>query len=669
MIAEDNNSIKALVGAGQPLQVYVLGRFEVRQGPRLIENEQWRSGKARNLFKILLARRNYQISRQEVLELLWPELDQERAANNLNQAVYSLRRTLEPSLVRANHSAYLKTEGTRLQLQANLIEWIDLEDFKRLLQQAQLTSNLRLYEQAAALYTGDYLPEDLYEDWAISRRESLRQQWIESLLQMAQLYHEQGANEKYQQCLHQVLETDFANEEAAQKLMQSLTESGRREEALTFYRNFANKLQHRLNLEPLGQTQQLYQDIVAGKITLRPGGGRLVAFPTRITSNESVLLPFKPLVASKLALIGRNHVYQQWQQILRKARLAQSSLTVLTGEAGIGKSVLAQSLAEQASEAGFEVLQVECREPLAGLALGTLSEILEQVYQKLSESQRREYLEGYTNLPLVQRWLPESSDNSVGVGRRVEETLEVADLFSPTARLLATFQRSQPLVIVLDDWQRLPETARQLVKAWLNYSGLRGLVVLATGAETRLAAEASHEIKLERLNTEQLQQLLAERLDQPVRNELFKTISRASQGNPQLAIELAQGWQNAAPPENWWEALPAGVTSYLGRMLRQYSQEAQILIGLAALIGTRFPFEVLRRIVLHRQDGAGWWIGLGPTSLGQTLTELVEAGLITEQETYYCFSYPLLAEAVIASLSYNQRQCWREVIDWAYRGK
>src|SRR3954451_24902909 len=82
----------------QTLRVFMLGRFEVEQGNRLIESEQWRSGKARNLFKILLTRRSYQISRQEATELLWPELEMDRAANNLNQAVYSLRRTLEPDL-------------------------------------------------------------------------------------------------------------------------------------------------------------------------------------------------------------------------------------------------------------------------------------------------------------------------------------------------------------------------------------------------------------------------------------------------------------------------------------------------------------------------------------------------------------------------------------------
>src|SRR3954463_4449774 len=150
--------------AAQALRVFMLGRFEVEQGTRLIESEQWRSGKARNLFKILLTRRSYQISRQEATELLWPELDMDRAANNLNQAVYSLRRTLEPGLEKPSNSVYLRTEGSRLQLNYSLIGWVDLEEFKRLYHQAQQNNSLELYNQAAALYGGEFLPEDLYED-------------------------------------------------------------------------------------------------------------------------------------------------------------------------------------------------------------------------------------------------------------------------------------------------------------------------------------------------------------------------------------------------------------------------------------------------------------------------------------------------------------------------
>jgi hypothetical protein len=111
-------------------------------------------------------------------------------------------------------------------------------------------------------------------------------------------------------------------------------------------------------------------------------------------------------------------------------------------------------------------------------------------------------------------------------------------------------------------------------------------------------------------------------------------------------------------------ASPA-VSGYVKRRVASLNPEAQVLLGLAALCGTTFSFEILRQIILHRQDGAGWWIELDKTKLGQTLTEVTGSGLIEEDKQEYHFSYPLLAETLVAGLSHSQKQCWREVIGWA----
>src|SRR5258706_12497103 len=93
---------------------------------------------------------------------------------------------------------------------------------------------------------------------------------------MAALHKEKGQEKKYQGCLQRVLESDFSHEESALKLMQSLSENGRREEAMQVYRQFASKLQSRLNIEPLPATQENNKDIVAGRLSFRHPAARPV---------------------------------------------------------------------------------------------------------------------------------------------------------------------------------------------------------------------------------------------------------------------------------------------------------------------------------------------------------------------------------------------------------
>ncbi len=696
--------------AAQALRVFMLGRFEVEQGLRLIESEQWRSGKARNLFKILLTRRSYQISRQEATELLWPELDMDRAANNLNQAVYSLRRTLEPGLEKPSNSVYLRTEGSKLQLNYNLIGWVDLEEFKRLCHQAQQNSSLELYSQAAALYGGEFLPEDLYEDWSVGKREALRQEWTELLLKMAALHKEKGQEEKYQRCLQRVLESDFSHEESALKLMQSLSENGRREESMQVYRQFASKLQSRLNIEPLPSTQELYQDIVAGRFSARPAFSRSVSHIASVQPDYQaepeasagagpewpqnfLSYPFNPLFPvitiqeEKGLIIGRQTEQALWKNQLETALSGRGTLTLFEGEAGIGKTHLLQNLAGQARLAGFQVLHITCHPEQTDLPFNPVSELLEQALSRMVGPELQECLK-YCN-PEIYRLLPGMAHlfpaNPVGNPDTNPEAV-----FAAAAQVLSWLSRKRRIVLVLDDLQYMPGSSLRMLRFWLNHPALRSLVFLtamrpgaielASPELARLlqwsggaSAQTCH--KMERLEKFELAQIIARKLGQPVSTRLLDQILEITKGNSYLALELVGDWHKDGSLQlkneqweretEWSNQLPVSVSSYVKRILGSLNPEAQVLLGLAALCGTTFSFEILRQIVLHRRDGAGWWIELDKTKLGQTLIEVTGCGLVEEDRQEYHFNYPLLAETLVAGLSHSQRQCWREVIGWA----
>ncbi|MDB5082708.1 MAG: hypothetical protein JWP00_4632 [Chloroflexi bacterium] len=698
----------------QPLRVFMLGRFEVEQGTRLIESEQWRSGKARNLFKILLNRRSYQISRQEATELLWPELDMDRAANNLNQAVYSLRRTLEPGLEKPSNSVYLKTEGTRLQLNFSLIGWVDLEEFKRLYLQAQQNNSLEIYNQAAALYGGEFLPEDLYEDWSVGRRESLRQEWTELLLKMAALHKQKGQEEKYQRCLHRILESDFSHEESALKLMHSLSENGRREEAMQVYRLFANKLQSRLNIEPLPATQELYQDIVAGRIAVRnpvnrtssqislvksdfaaeSEAGRQTEWPRNFLS-----YPFNPLFPvinlqeetglGGPEIIGRQTEQTLWKNQLEVALRGKGNLTLFEGEAGVGKSHLLETLAGQARLAGFQVLHINCHPEQTDLPFNPISELLEQALGRMAGAELQECLK-YCN-PEIHRLLPGMAHLFPAPPNTSTDTSPEA-VFAAAAQVLAWLSRNRRIVLVIDDLQYMPGPSLRILRFWLNHPALRSLVFLtairpnalelASPELARLlqsngsgpaAAQVCH--KIGRLEKFELAQVLARKLGQPANPALLDLVLEIAKGNPYLSLELIVNWHkdNSLQLNNgqweraaaWGNQIPPSVSNYIKRVVGGLNPEAQVLLGLAAICGTTFSFEILRQIVQHRRDGAGWWIELDKIKLGQTLTEVTGCGLVEEDRQEYHFTYPLLAETLVASLSHSQRQCWREVVAWA----
>ena len=78
-----------------PLELQTLGGFRVLRSGIPVSREAWQSKKARDLLKILVARRGRLVSRDEAIETLWPEEDPARTGNRLSVALSTLRSVLD----------------------------------------------------------------------------------------------------------------------------------------------------------------------------------------------------------------------------------------------------------------------------------------------------------------------------------------------------------------------------------------------------------------------------------------------------------------------------------------------------------------------------------------------------------------------------------------------
>src|SRR5688572_18023115 len=78
------------------LRVSLLGRFHVSVDGRDVPETAWRRRKARQLFKCLVSRPRHLLTKDEAIDLLWPESDADAAAVNLRSTVHALRQTLGP---------------------------------------------------------------------------------------------------------------------------------------------------------------------------------------------------------------------------------------------------------------------------------------------------------------------------------------------------------------------------------------------------------------------------------------------------------------------------------------------------------------------------------------------------------------------------------------------
>jgi ATP/maltotriose-dependent transcriptional regulator MalT/DNA-binding SARP family transcriptional activator len=176
--------------------ITTLGHFTVSRAGQAIPLVEWQSRKARDLLKILAARRGRPITRDAVAEALWPEGDPRQLANRLSVALSTLRKVLDPGRLHpVDHFIEADSRSMALRIEHVSLDVVAFLEAARagiaLVSRGDWDAAASKLRQAESLYTGDFLEEDLYEDWAVDCREEARSaaQEISRLLARAAVAH------------------------------------------------------------------------------------------------------------------------------------------------------------------------------------------------------------------------------------------------------------------------------------------------------------------------------------------------------------------------------------------------------------------------------------------------------------------------------------------------
>ncbi|MBO0994998.1 response regulator [Bacillus sp. SD088] len=166
------------------LQIKVCGEFSLSLAEKKLPNLKWRTSKSQELFLYLLHNFGKSIHKTELLEILWPEMDEDKAYPQLYTAIYHTRKTLHP--LREHLSIKNETGGYMLVIQNS---FIDINEWEKTVQSALSidSKSITKYEETMNLYTGSYL-QDYDYIWAESERYRLDQLWVKTATRIAEWY-------------------------------------------------------------------------------------------------------------------------------------------------------------------------------------------------------------------------------------------------------------------------------------------------------------------------------------------------------------------------------------------------------------------------------------------------------------------------------------------------
>jgi DNA-binding SARP family transcriptional activator len=242
------------------LAVHLLGPLRVTIDGTPVK--RWPSGRGRSLFKYLLTYRHPWPHREALMEAFWPRSTPEAARNSLNVALHGLRRALR---VATDLPVVVLEDGT-YRLHADLRLWVDVDEFedhvqagRRLEAAGAPDGAIAEYELAVAVYQGDFLADDPYEEWPVLTRERLRLAYLDTLDRLSQLHLGQDRLAACAALCRRIIEHDACREDAHRRLMRCYARQRRHYLALRQYRACAAALKAELDVDPAPATTRLHE--------------------------------------------------------------------------------------------------------------------------------------------------------------------------------------------------------------------------------------------------------------------------------------------------------------------------------------------------------------------------------------------------------------------------
>jgi len=438
-----------------------------------------RSPRAMALLGFLLVHRGAPQRREYVAGQFWPDSSQAQARANLRRELHSLRSGL-PQVQRwltADSGTLLWRLDPDCRLDVAVFE-AAADAATAALAAADEPAFRRAAAEAVRAYRGEFMPA-LYDDWAAAERDRLHRRCLVLLDQLITLEQDAGAYPEAIELARRRIDLEPLEEVGYRSLLRLQALAGDRAAALQTYHRCTSVLERELGVAPDPATTAEYERLADPQRPEQPApgspatpasgpgasgaaaqaaatGAQAGAVPAGTVPAGSVRAGTVP-AGSRARLVGRERelglLQERWQDALR----GMADFTVVTGEAGVGKSRLLDELSAEVQRAGFDTMRARCFAARGRLALAPVSEwlrspALRSARDRLDPVWAKE----------VDRLVPPTDVGPMPPPRPMADAWQRHRFFEGLAR--AVLSTGRPALLLLDDLQWCDEHTL----AWLQ---------------------------------------------------------------------------------------------------------------------------------------------------------------------------------------------------------
>jgi tetratricopeptide (TPR) repeat protein/transcriptional regulator with XRE-family HTH domain len=386
-----------------------------------------------------------------------------------------------------------------------------------------------------------------------------------------------------------------------------------------------------------------------------------------------------------LQLVGRHRELAQVEDALEHALGGRGQMVLVTGEAGIGKTRLAQELAAIAAARDCIVATGRCYEPQKGVAFYPFLDALATLYTHAPSAVRESLADRW---PYLERLLPDHFPYSTSIA--FDSPDELHRLLRSATAFVSACAATRAVALLIDDVHWADRASIELLQHLLRHTRGEPVLIAATARVPELHSSTSlrralvdlrregliHQLRLEPFVRDELADLLTRVLSAgELPTALIDAIHAATGGNPFFAIEVLQtlsGRGELVLVDQQWISrgadrlvVPDTVRDSILERFAHLSSTSAEAVDAAAVFGQRFLVEEVAAA-----------LEVDAVELDGALQEAVEIGLIEptgRPDEQYTFIHALTHQALYEHLSPQRRRRLHlkvaETLEREYRNK
>jgi tetratricopeptide (TPR) repeat protein/DNA-binding SARP family transcriptional activator len=569
--------------------------------------------------------------RDQLTDVFWSLERSDKGRKNLSQLMWRVSQSIGQDVFLADRDS-VQLEPSKLL--------VDLSMVRRQLAGIGEQHDPSMVQSLIAVSQKQLL-KGFSEDWMLEARDEWQVELNAGLRKLEHLAEMAGAFEVVIALARAQIRLEPLNERANTSVIRTCLVLGRSSEARDHFEHF------RRSLADIGEE-------VSGK--MRVLGERIQSGQSR--SNISARSSLE--VGAGLRMVGRSLERERCLKAIAEAKLGAGRMILIEGEPGIGKTKLIQSLIDDATWRGQNVLRAAAQEWRQLEPYGVIQEMLSDNLGSLRLEMVRTQLAPVW-LQEAARVIPKllvSKNSSV----TPEDHHDSQRLRESLLEVFKTLARIQPLAVFIDDLQWTDESSLELliglerileslpIVVVIGFRSLeaRGRRAVWQCIESLDRHALTTRVQLEALKREKIKEMVQKALGIALLPEVVTHLEQVSQGNPMFVLETLKVLLEtgiALEDQSLWMnrlktmPLATGLREVIVSRLSRLEPKTREVIQLSAVIGARFEFELLQGLTQ-----------IPTVELLDILDALIQAGFLQEIEPGFGFAHDQLRQTIYDQL-------------------